>query len=138
MRQMFEPMRAGMLESFPATPNREKILDAYLDKLIGLAGSEEGVNAVITIYAKYFSDDELKQALQFYQTPAGQHFNEIMPKLYGDLTQFGQNLVREHLPEIFQQLCKDYPELQGEAKFCKGDMEKKSLLLNPNPFSNGN
>lgn len=39
----------------------------------------------------------------------------------------------EHLPEIFKQLCKDYPELQGKAKFCPTpEEEKKSLLLIPN------
>jgi TonB family protein len=138
MRSMFVPLRTGMLESFPPTPNREKILDAYLDKLIGLLDTDEFITEVTRVYAKYLSDDDLKVALAFYETPAGQRMNAVMPKLFGDLTRVGQDLAREHLPDIFQQLCKDYPELQGEAKFCRADNEKKSLLLNPNPFSNGN
>ena len=129
---MVDSLRPIMQAVLPVTPNREKIADAYVKALMELLDTQEFTDRTLSAYAKYFSEDDIKGLIQFYQTPAGQHFAEAMAPLFSDLNQVGQQMAMEHLPDIFKQLCKDYPELQGKAKFCPApEEEKKSLLLIP-------
>src|SRR2546425_2465156 len=130
---MVDSLRPMMQAVLPVTPNREKIADAYVKDLMTLLDTQEFTDRTLGAYAKYFSGDDIKGLIQFYQTPAGQHFAEAMAPLFNELNQVGQQMAMEHLPEIFRQLCKDYPELQGKAKFCPiSEEDKKSFLLIPN------
>jgi TonB family protein len=129
-RQIFESLRPALMASLPSTPSRERITDAYIDKLLALLQTDAYTNRVIAVYATYFSDDDIKGLVQFYQTPAGQHFNAVMPQLLGDLNHIGQQLALDNLPVIFSQLCKEFPELQDDPRFCKEpDPRHKSQLL---------
>ena len=133
-RRVFESLRPVLMASLPVTPSRDRITDAYVDKLLALLQSDPYMDRVIAIYGKYFSDEDVKGLVEFYQTPTGQHFNSVMPQFLGDLNQIGQQLALENLPSIFQQLCKEFPELQDDARFCKEpDPRQKSLLLTPTP-----
>ena len=133
-RQIFESLRPALMASLPPTPGRERITDAYIDKLLALLQSDSYTDRVIAIYVKYFSDEDVQELSRFYQTPAGQHFNAVLPQLLGDLNAIGQKLAMDNLPSIFRQLCKEFPELQDDARFCKEpDPQKKSQLNAPRP-----
>jgi hypothetical protein len=88
--------------------------------------SPDGIDGLVRIYAKYFTDDDVKAATKFYETPAGQHFLEIYPKVYVDSVQWGQRLGQEGAPKILKQLCVEYPELQVDRSTCPADPEKSS------------
>jgi hypothetical protein len=118
-RRIFESLRPALTASLPATPSRERITDAYIDKLLALVQSDSYTDRVIAIYVKYFSDEDVQELLRFYQTPAGQHFNTVLLQLMGDLNAIGQKLAMDNLPTIFRQLCKEFPELQDDAQFCR-------------------
>ena len=129
-RAVFDSLRPMLLASLPATPNREKIVDAYMEKLLALLQSDDYRERIVAIYAKHFSGDDIKGITQFYQTPAGQHFNAVSSQLMGELAQVGQQLATENIPSILKELCKEYPELQGAINFCpKTEPDKKSLLF---------
>ena len=131
-RQIFESLRPALMASLPATPGRERITDAYIDKLLGLLQSDSYTDRVIAIYVKYFSDEDVRGLIEFYQTPTGQHFNAAMPQLLGDLNAIGQKLAMDNLPAIFRQLCKEFPELRDDARFCgEPDPQKKSRFNVP-------
>ena len=129
-RTLFESMRPMLLASLPPTASRQAILDAYVEKLLDLFKSDDFTDRVAASYAKYFSDDDIKALTKFYETPAGQHFNEAFPQLVGELNGAGQQLALENISRIFKELCKEYPELKGVAKFCPASpsQDKKSLL----------
>lgn len=128
-QRMFEPMRPLLRSTLPETPNREKILDAYITKLLALMQSDDFTDRIVTIYAKYFSDEDVRAMTQFYATPTGQHFNGVMTAFLGDLTKAGQNVATERLPDILHQLCSEYPELQDSRTLCNAtEPEKKSEL----------
>jgi TonB family protein len=131
VHSIFESMRPLLLQIIPPTPSREKILDAYSEKLAAILSSDEFTDAVVQIYAKYFTDEDIKAVTEFYQTPAGAHLLEAMPKMAPELMQLGQGLAQERSDSILKQLCREYPELQGVAKFCPESPMKKSLLLDP-------
>lgn len=129
---MFQTIRPTLLAALPPTPNREKIAEAYGDRLFGLFSSQEFLDRSAALYAKYLSDSDVKALADFYQTPAGQHFNDVSGKLASGGAQIGQQLAMEGLPKILDSLCHDFPELKGTANFCPREKpEKKSLLIAP-------
>jgi hypothetical protein len=70
-RSTMTSLRPTIVGSLPNTPQREQIADAYLGKLRGLVQSDAFTDYVAAVYAKYFSDDDIKALTQFYETPAG-------------------------------------------------------------------
>lgn len=130
-RSVFDSLRPQLLASMPDTPNREKIVTAYSEKLVALFQGDEFKDGMVAVYARYFSDDDVKALAQFYETPAGQHFNEHSSDIVTDSMKIGQQLATENMQRIFSELCKEYPELQGQAQFCPASEDKKSQLLPP-------
>jgi TonB family protein len=131
-REIFGSLRPTLLSSLPSTPSKDRIADAYIDKLLGLMQSDAYTERVVAIYAKYFSDEDIKGLSQFYSTPLGQRFNAALPQLFANLSEAGQKIAAENLPTIFQELCVEFPELQDTASFCKqADPPQKSELAMP-------
>ena len=129
MHQAFEAMRPQLLESLPDTPNREKIASTYEDNLVALTKTPEFTDRVIEVFSKYFSDDDVKALAAFYETPAGQHFVDHSGDVTTDSMKAGQEIATENLTRIFSELCKEYPELQGQADFCPAVQDKKSQII---------
>jgi TonB family protein len=136
MNAIFESLTPALRQSLPPTQQREKILEDYKQKLSNLLTGDEFTDELVVTYAKYLTDEDVKGIIQFYGTPAGQHLLEVTPKMATEFMGIGQRLAARHIPDIIRQLCKEYPELQGDAKFCPSDpSEKRSLLLHPQlPF----
>jgi TonB family protein len=139
VRQSIEKVSADQRKSlfkvFPDTPDRDKIIDRFYEKLTDLVESMEFEGGVVRIYAKYLTDDDIKALIQFYATPAGQHYNDASQHLIPDISDFGREIGARHAAGILRQLCVEYPELKGVAIFCPGDSDpdKKSLPANPAP-----
>jgi hypothetical protein len=114
----FDSQRSKLSESFPDTPSRDKIVDAFVTRMIDLIQSDKFSDGVIAVYHKYLSDDDVKSLTQFYGTPAGQHFSSVELEMVGDLDRSGNQVARDGIPVVFKSLCSDYPELQGKSKFC--------------------
>jgi TonB family protein len=131
-RQMFESMRPMLQASLPNTPNRDKVIESYENKLASLFRTEEFQEGTIATYAKYFNDDDILQMTKFYETPTGQKFNDNMAAFSSDLMRIGQTLARERIPGMFLELCKEYPELDGKLPNCSAaDENKKSEFVPP-------
>jgi hypothetical protein len=68
-----------------------------------------------TLYAKFFSAQELRDMLDFYRTPTGKKTIEVMPALYAEITQSmtPQMIeVAERMQAAFARLLKDKGVLQ--------------------------
>jgi hypothetical protein len=56
-----------------------------------------------------------------------------------DLMMIGQQLALRNIPSILRDLCKEYPELQGDGKFCAGaNANPTSLRTGPRRIPAGN
>lgn len=131
-QSMSAELRPAIIASLPPTPHREQIADAYLSKIMALLESPENLDRMVALYAKYFSDEDIKALTAFYATPVGQHFNSVSAQLFDDMTQAGQQMVRENLVPIMRELCKEYPELSGKTRFCPAaEQPKSSGMIRP-------
>jgi hypothetical protein len=83
------------------------------------------MDSMVAVYANAFTDDDVKVLINFFQTPAGRHYNDASTQLFLASNDAAQALAKKHLPDIQRSLCEEYPELQGEAKFCPGEGKEK-------------
>jgi TonB family protein len=134
LRKVFESMRPMLVKSLPPTPNRDKIIETYGDKFSAILKSKEFEDDTVKLYAEHLTPADVKTAIKFYETPEGQHYLEGTQNMMSELMDLGQRMAAKNLPTILSDLCKQYPELQGEAKFCPApDAAPKSELRLPAP-----
>ena len=83
---------------------------------------------LIRIWALAFTEEELAVLLQFYQTPAGQKFTEIQPKLISTqlaaaenwTTEISQELTRRTRRELQKMVKQDAQNLRGSTSESTG------------------
>jgi TonB family protein len=117
--QMFEsqlqPVREQLLKNLnnlPADVDKEKIADRFIQMMKDRIDSGELADLAIPVYAKYFTHDEIKDMLAFYESPTGKRFTEEAPSAIRDVqaavSQHWQNVV---LPQLIRQMAVEFPEL---------------------------
>jgi len=116
--ETFAPAGEKTENSFPVTPNKDKIIDAYRAKLMTVIQSEQFADWAVNVYAKYLSDDDIKSATKFYASAAGQRLSGAELELPNDLRQTAFLFIRDNIPRIFSELCEEYPEMQGQSLYC--------------------
>jgi TonB family protein len=119
MPQMFEsqmqPVREQLLTSLknlPADIDKEKIADRFIDMMKERVASGELSDLAIPVYAKYFTHDEIKDMLAFYESPTGKRSTEEAPSVIRDVqaaaSQHWTNVV---IPQLVRQMAAEFPEL---------------------------
>lgn len=101
-----EQMRAmvpALIENFSATkpqdPKFRQIMQQFFDTWFTAAELEP---RIIEIYADTFTEDELKQYIRFYKTPAGQKLLEKSPELSARGMEVGRQIVTEHKADLIK------------------------------------
>jgi TonB family protein len=130
-RQMMETMRPSIEDSLPDTANRKQILHEVESKMMAALQSDAATDQIVMVYAKYLSDDDVKGATAFYESPAGQRFNSVSTQMEDDLSQSGEQFAMKNLDLILKGLCAAHPELRGKADFCPKDSHQHSAFQRP-------
>ena len=74
------------------------------------------LNALVVTYDKYFSDEDIKGLIQFYQTPLGQKALNNLPKIASESQAAGEKLGSKMGLEAMQEVMSDHPELKQELE----------------------
>jgi hypothetical protein len=74
-QQMSSQVFAGLKDQYPQVP--AKFWDIAAQEM----KTDEFLDEIIPIYQKYYTNDDLKQLVAFYQTPIGQKTISILPQL---------------------------------------------------------
>jgi hypothetical protein len=127
-RASAESLRPRLLAALPPSRNREKIVADYVEKVASIPQTPDFVDGLVAIYAKYFSDEDLKALTQFYDTPAGRHFNEHAGDVAMDTMKLGREVVALKLPATLAAVCADYPELQDQSRICSSSPGAKGQV----------
>lgn len=107
-------IRALLLKDLPASVDREKVAKRFQEELQKRIASGQVLDVVIPIYAKHFTREEIKSFLAFYESPAGKRYAEEAPSLVSEINNAAAPYWMDTvLPEIFQQMSGEYPELRN-------------------------
>jgi hypothetical protein len=114
-RDLFEQSFGGSMtqikplvaRSLPPGEYRDKLVDLFFQRFQAKVNSDEFMNLAVPVYDKYFTADEIKQLIKFYETPIGKKAVASLPKLTSELSQIGQawgsELGRQSMNEVLAQ-----------------------------------
>ena len=110
-----QPVREQLLanlKNLPPDIDKQKIADRFIQMMKDRFDSGELSDLAIPVYAKYFTHEEIKDMLAFYESPTGKRFTEQAPATIRDVqtaaSQHWRNVV---IPQIIRQLATEFPEL---------------------------
>lgn len=72
-------------------------------------------NEFVALYARTFSETEMREITAFYRTPTGQKMLEALPGLIAETNGIGMSRVQAHYGELQQALAERQQQLQAEA-----------------------
>jgi hypothetical protein len=88
-------------ELFPDIP------DAFWAKFAGKFDTSELIAACVPIYSKYYTHDEIKQLITFYESPIGRKLVETAPLISQEAMaigqQWGESLAQEIITELMNE-----------------------------------
>jgi hypothetical protein len=112
MDEMEKTIRPLIANSLPAGDYRDRLMDLFFEKFHEKRDPAQLVDLIVPIYDKYYSADEIKGLIAFYETPIGNKMITVLPKIMAESQaaggQWGQELGRECMMEVLQ----EHPEMQ--------------------------
>ncbi len=124
-KPLFSHARTVMEQEFArmgAKEDMKPILKRYVDKVLAVMEHDLGwqalKNDMITIYARSFTEDELKSMLAFYKSPVGQSVIDKLPAAM----KMSMEYVQKRMPAMQEKFRKVAEEFAAEIK---AEMQKK-------------
>jgi len=96
--QVMQNLLTSFKKSFPDVD--EKFWDDFMREI-----KPEDLDAlIIPIYDKYYTEEEIKQLIKFYNSPIGKKSIDKMPAIMQESMEVGQNWGREVADKVIAQL----------------------------------
>ena len=95
--QSIDQTLAMQLKQKPELVRFEPEMRAFFQKYMAWQQVKPDLAA---LYAREFTEPELREIITFYQTPVGQKLSGRLPQLMQAGMQIGQQRVQDHLPEL--------------------------------------
>ena len=96
--QVGQTMISSFKQSYPNVP--EEFWNNFLKEL----NSDVLINMIIPIYDKYYSESEIKELTEFYQSALGKKVIATMPQIMQESMQAGQNWGRAIGEKVYTNL----------------------------------
>jgi len=111
---MEKNMRPWVTSSLPDGDYREKLVDLFLGKFHDHLTAEipQLVDSAVPLYDKYFSHEDIKGLIRFYETPLGQKALSALPKLSMEIQAEGMKLGEKLGRQSMMEVLSAHPELQ--------------------------
>jgi hypothetical protein len=108
---MFSQMQEQNKDSISSERSKE-IMESFMQE--AKAMSMKMINDdMVTLYDKYFTQDEIDDLIKFYKTPSGQKYIEVMPEISKDLMTV---MMQKYIPEIKKSIKAKTDELNSNEK----------------------
>lgn len=116
MNTMEQDMTPLMVAAFPPGQYRARLVDLFFAKFRTKVTPQFLMNMAVPVYARYFSDADIKGLIKFYQTPLGQKWVRVFPKLQAGMLPRVQSLSRELGRQTMLEVLQEHPHLAQELK----------------------
>jgi uncharacterized protein len=116
MEQMEKATRPELENSMPAGEYREKLIEAFFTKFRQKFDVQKMVDLALPIYDKYFSLEEVKGLIRFYETPLGQKSVSVLPQLTAELMNQGRQVGEDAARQSMMEALAEHPDLQKQME----------------------
>ncbi len=108
-----EAMIKAQVQSNPALAQFEDLMRQFMDKYLTW---DQVKDQYVNIYADVFTEPELRELIQLYNTPTGKKLLTSMPDIMNRSMQITQKQLQPHLPELQQQIMARVQEQQKQQQ----------------------
>jgi hypothetical protein len=108
MEKTIKPLVAN---SLPPGDYREKLIDLFFTRFRSKTDGQHLLDMAVPIYDKYFSHEEIRGLIKFYETPLGQKTISVIPQLMGELQEEGRKWGGDLGRESMQEVLAEHPDL---------------------------
>jgi len=89
-----------------------KFMDSFSQKFSAASPSSAVTDAMVPIYARVFTMDDIQQITKFYETPVGQKMVKQMPVINQEAQNTGVQIEQNAAMSVLDGMQDDYPELK--------------------------
>lgn len=111
MDSMEGNLRPLMTSALPPGEYRERLIELFFAKYHAERVTQQLLEIAMPVYDKYYSDDEIKQLIQFYATPIGQKMLTVTPKVLSELQAAGQKWGEQLGRQCMGEVLAEHPEM---------------------------
>jgi uncharacterized protein len=124
LASMSESIRPILVRALPTGEYREKLIDLFFAKFQSNADPKHVLDEAVPVYDKYYSHEEIKGLIKFYESPLGQKTVSVMPQLMSEMREAGRKWGEQLGRESMQEVLKEHPDLD-EAMKAAGKAQQK-------------
>ena len=114
-----------MTSALPHGEYRAKLVDLFFDKFHSKLDSQKLIDLAVPVYDKYYTAEEVKALIRFYQTPLGQKVVTVLPKLTNELQSAGRSWGETLGRESMQEVLAEHPDLAKALEDAKTASQPK-------------
>jgi hypothetical protein len=111
MDSMSKSIKPLLTNSLPPGDYREKLVNLFFAKFTTKADAQRLLDLAVPVYDRNFSHQEIRNLIEFYQTPLGQKAIATLPKVTLEMQEqgrkWGEDLGRQCMLEVLA----EHPEL---------------------------
>ncbi len=114
--QMIDKIFENMIDVFKhhgntqISPEKQEEFVSYLNEEVRMM-TDNLINVhMVSIYDRYFSDEEIKDLIKFYKSPTGQKMINTMPDIQKDIMTI---MMNKHIPEFQEKIQEKMEELNS-------------------------
>ncbi len=106
-------IEAMVAESSPPGEYQAKLVDLIVDKLSSRYMAEVLMPALISVYAKKFSEEDLNQLIAFYESPLGRKAGSVLEDIDAEIVKIkAQAQTQKLLEDCVGQVLAEHPDLE--------------------------
>jgi uncharacterized protein len=104
-------VREGMSNRLPAD-RLQKFMETFSQKFNQSASPSAITDAMVLIYAKYLSQDDVQALVKFDESPVGQRVVKAMPEISKESRAEGLEMDRKAMMAVLREMSDEYTELK--------------------------
>jgi uncharacterized protein len=89
-----------------------KFMDTFNQKFAASAPSQNITDAMVPIYDRAFSKEEIQGLVKFYESPLGQHVVKVLPQVEEESQNTAAKMDQDAALNVLRGMSSDYPELK--------------------------
>jgi hypothetical protein len=89
-----------------------KFMDTFSQKYTASAPTGPVTDAMVPIYARNFTMEEIQELTKFYESPLGQHLVKVMPRVVGESQAAGARIDQPLAVAALRSMETDYPQIK--------------------------
>lgn len=111
--QMINLLRPTLLKAGGSDEKAQKVLNRFSELLVEEFQKANFIDLTTEIYDKYFTNDDIKGLIAFYETPIGQKAIGLLPTVSQESVKRGAELGQAAATRAVSRLTIEFPELKN-------------------------